>query len=137
MLPRARNGDDLLVHPLDDEIVVYDVERHDAHKLNRTAALVWRNCNGSRTVGDLTALIRDEIDSEADETTVLHALDVLREARLLADDAVLDQPDAENRRAFLRKLAVYGAPAAVAVVWSISSPTVAYAQSCAAAPVDP
>lgn len=134
MLPRARNGDDLLVHPLDDEIVVYDAERHDAHKLNRTAALVWRSCDGSRTVGDLTSLIRDEINSDADETAVLHALDVLREARLLADDTVSDEPDAENRRAFLRKLAVYGTPAAVAVVWSISSPTIAYAQSCVAPP---
>lgn len=136
MLPKARDDGDLLIQPVGDEIVVYDVVRHDAHLLNRSAALVWKNCDGLRTVGDLTVLVRDEIAPEASEDTVLHALDLLREARLLVDNVEPDQHPAGSRRAFLRKLAMYGAPAAAAVIWSISSPTVAHAQSTPFCPVD-
>lgn len=135
MLPKARD-DDLIVHPLGDEIVVYDVKRHDAHRLNQIAAQVWRNCNGARTPAELAALVRDDLTSEADENTVLHALHVLGGAHLLMDDIEPEGQALPDRREFLRKLATYGAPAAVAVIWSISSPTVAHAQSTSVCPME-
>jgi hypothetical protein len=45
LMPRARR-DELVVEELDDETLVYDLERHKARCLNHTAALVWR-CWGS------------------------------------------------------------------------------------------
>ncbi len=56
MQPQARQ-DKLLVQEVGDELVVYDQKRHVAHSLNRTAALVWQNCDGQRTVADLAALL--------------------------------------------------------------------------------
>ena len=41
LMPRARQ-DELVVEELQDETLVYDLERHKARCLNRTAALVWR-----------------------------------------------------------------------------------------------
>ena len=40
LMPRARQ-DELVVEELQDETLVYDLERHKARCLNRTAALVW------------------------------------------------------------------------------------------------
>jgi len=52
MKPRARK-DDLLIQDLPEETLVYDVVRHRAHCLNRTAALVWRHCDGKTSVEKL------------------------------------------------------------------------------------
>ena len=40
LMPRARQ-DELVVEELQDETLVYDLKRHKARCLNRTAALVW------------------------------------------------------------------------------------------------
>jgi hypothetical protein len=50
MFPRAR-AENLTVRVLGDETLVYDQERHKAHCLNATAALVWRHCNGKNLSG--------------------------------------------------------------------------------------
>jgi hypothetical protein len=41
-LPRVRKKN-LIIDELADEVLVYDLDRHKAHCLNRTAALVWKN----------------------------------------------------------------------------------------------
>jgi coenzyme PQQ synthesis protein D (PqqD) len=43
--PLARS-DGLIVQELDGELLVYDLERHRAHRLSETAAFVWRRCEG-------------------------------------------------------------------------------------------
>ena len=48
-MPQARK-DGLIIKALTDEVVVYDLERHEVHCLNRVAALVWQHCDG-RTAG--------------------------------------------------------------------------------------
>jgi hypothetical protein len=50
--PKARKSG-LVVEKLADEMLVYDLDTHQAHCLNRAAALVWENCNGRRTVGEI------------------------------------------------------------------------------------
>ncbi|HJZ82776.1 MAG TPA: PqqD family peptide modification chaperone [Pyrinomonadaceae bacterium] len=47
-LPRARS-ENLVIRELDDETLVYDMERDEAHCLNQTAALVWQRCDGRTT----------------------------------------------------------------------------------------
>ena len=49
LLPRARH-DRLVVEQIGDEILIYDTVNNCAHTLNRTAALVWKLCDGKRTV---------------------------------------------------------------------------------------
>ena len=51
-LPRMREQG-LVVDDLPDEVLVYDLDRHQAHCLNRTAALVWRHCDGQTTVKEI------------------------------------------------------------------------------------
>ena len=54
MLARRRE-DGLIVREVDGETLVYDRRRHKAHCLNRAAALVWRQCDGTTSVADATA----------------------------------------------------------------------------------
>jgi hypothetical protein len=117
---------------LDGEELVYDLETDTAVQLNRTAALVWRGCDGRRTVEDLAALVEVELGETADEDAVLMALDSLWEHGLISsgyeerDGAAV----ALSRRRFFRRAGVVGAAVLNApVVYSMSAPLAAAALS--------
>jgi len=78
----SREG--LLVRELAEEVVVYDLERHEAHCLNRTAGLVFKCSDGRSTVAEIAARLQTELKLPADEAIVWLALDSLDEAGLLA-----------------------------------------------------
>jgi hypothetical protein len=106
-LPRARR-DDLLTTNLDDEVVVYDPERKQAHSLNRVAVAVWHHSDGTQTIEDLQRLASDEIGTPVPPEAVWLALRKLERAHLLLDK-VGGSP--LTRREMLGKSARYGAMA--------------------------
>ena len=53
--------DEVLIEALGDELVVYDLVRHRAHCLNKSAALVWRHCDGKTTIAELAKLLQKEL----------------------------------------------------------------------------
>ncbi len=69
LMPRARQ-DELVVEELQDETLVYDLKRHKARCLNRTAALVWRCCDGQTSVADVAALLEEQLATATDEAVV-------------------------------------------------------------------
>src|SRR5689334_25196967 len=81
-LPKARK-DDLVTRQITGELLVYDLKRHKAFCLNNTAATIWKNCNGKRTVSDLAATLSSDQDSPADEKVIWLALDQLEKSYLL------------------------------------------------------
>lgn len=130
MTPDARQ-DGLLVQEVGDETIVYDQQRNHAHRLNRSAALVWRACNGRRTVADLADTLRPQLGDAASEDLVLLALDRLEKGHLLTGP--LDPPmgvDPITRRTALRKLALVGGMTLlIPVVQNMVAPTPAMAMS--------
>jgi hypothetical protein len=84
MLPDARH-DKLLVQEVGDELVIYDLERDRAHRLNRSTALIWRRCDGQTTAEELATLLEMELSVPADERVVWLALDRLGKAHLLRE----------------------------------------------------
>jgi hypothetical protein len=124
MKPNAREKG-LVVQDLPDETLVYDLERHKAHCLNRTAAAVWRLCDGKRDEAALARLLEKELGTAADEDIVRLALRDLNRARLLREPFAADQP--LSRRRLIRRL---GESIALPLVVSIVSPTAAQAASC-------
>lgn len=130
MLPKARE-EDLIVRELADETMVYDLKRNKAHCLNRTAALVWRHCDGRTDMKALAAVLQKEIHVRVDEGVVSHTLDRLQKAHLLTERfAVPKNGERVSRRDVIRKL---GAAAALApLVLSVLAPTAA--QACSAGP---
>ncbi len=131
LMPRARE-DELVVEELQDETLVYDLKRHKARCLNRTAALVWRRCDGRTTVAEVAALLENELKIPADESVVWMALDRLGKAHLLREQVTLPADRARySRRAVLRTLGrVAGISLVLPVIESIVAPRAEAQASC-------
>ena len=82
--PEARR-ERLLVEEVGDDLVIYDLQSHRAHRLNRAAALVWRSCDGRKTIAALNRVLERELNSAIDEAIVWKALCRLGKARLLRE----------------------------------------------------
>ena len=128
-LPHARTTD-LVTREMPDEILVYDLKRHKAHCLNQTAALVWKHCDGQRTIADIAGLIGNDLGTTVDERTVWLAVERLGKAHLLEERV---NPPAGSprlsRREAVRRLGL-GAALAMPVVISIVAPTAVSAATC-------
>jgi coenzyme PQQ biosynthesis protein PqqD len=73
------------VEEMEGENLLYRLGTHKAIHLNETATLIWKLCDGSRTVQDIVDLLRKEFpDSEADI-----AVDVREAVELLANEGAL------------------------------------------------
>ncbi len=66
-VPTAREKG-LVVKSLNDEVLVYDLERDKAHALNQSAAFVWKKCNGHRTVTDIAHAVSKEFKNGSRRT---------------------------------------------------------------------
>jgi hypothetical protein len=128
---RARK-EGLLVHPVEDEVLVYDLSRHKAHCLNQAAATVWKHCDGRRSVQELARTAGHDLDVTFDEEMAWLALRQLDQARLLEERIMprLRSPKISRREVIKR----VGLAAAVSVpfISSIISPTPAQAATCVA-----
>ncbi len=135
MIPQARQ-EGLVVQEVGDETIIYDERRNHVHRLNRTAALVWRYCDGQRTVTDLTGALQGMTPIHMTEDMVWLALDRLDKEHLLQGRLVRPaEVGRVTRRQVLRKAAVIGgATLLIPVVQSMIAPTPAMAMSfgCAA-----
>jgi len=124
-LPRAVK-DNLVVRELDDETLVYDLDRDKAHCLNRTAALVWKMCDGNTTVAAAAGKLKNELQVPVDKDVVWLSIKQLEKFHLVERGFQLP---AVTRRDLVLKYA----PAALVllpVIISITSPTPAQAASC-------
>jgi hypothetical protein len=128
--PRARTTG-LLIEELEDELLVYDLAADRAHRLNGTAATVFRHADGTRSVAELVDVLTEKVGGIADEDLVLITLDGLVEAGLVEDYKPRPTKDTRtSRRKFIARAGAIGAAATVLpIVHSIIAPTVAQAQT--------
>jgi len=124
-LPKART-DNLVIRELDDETLVYDMDRDEAHCLNQTAALVWKECDGKTTATHAARALKKELAVPVDADVIWLAVKQLQRFHLV--EASGKSPSVSRRDLVLKY-----APAALAlpVILSISAPTPAGISSCA------
>lgn len=127
MSPQARE-DGVVVQDLDGGAVVYDLHRHKVHNLNQTAALVWRHCDGTRTVSEIARSASSPGCPSVDEQVVWLALRQLEKAHLL--QGKLPASSVMSRRELASKLRLVGGIALLPAVTSVLAPTAAQAASC-------
>jgi coenzyme PQQ synthesis protein D (PqqD) len=122
--PQARTSG-LVVKGVGEELLVYDLARHQAHSLNRVAAAVWRACDGTRGVAALGGAAARESGHAVPAESVRYALQSLGRAQLLEGPG---EKGGLTRREVMARL---GTAAAVALplVTTIIAPTAAQAQS--------
>jgi hypothetical protein len=81
--PVART-ESLIVKEVDGETLVYDLTNDKAHCLNDTAARVWKNCDGRKTVSEISEALSAESNTSVKDEVVWLALDQLEKFKLLA-----------------------------------------------------
>ena len=124
--PLART-DGLVVRELPEEVLVYDLDTHKALCLNRTAALVWKCCDGQSGVEGILRALRAELQAPVTEEVVWLALERLSRDRLLTER--VRRPAAlagVSRRDVLKKIGL-AAAVTLPVVTAIVAPTPAQA----------
>lgn len=129
-MPRAR-ADRLVIQNVDDETLVYDLDKDKAICLNETSKLVWGLCDGKSTINETAELLSDKLKIDTNHDLVTLTLDELRKANLLDDNSVfLEDKSGVSRRNLITQ---YGIPMAVLpIVMSLVAPLAVHAQSCAA-----
>jgi hypothetical protein len=121
--PRARK-ESIVIQPLEDETLIYDLKSHKAHCLNLAAAMVWRRCDGRTSVEEIRSSIADELGTPVDKDVVWLALDQLSKAGLLAEPVAGLRL---SRRELARRV---GVAVSLPLVSSIIAPKASAAASC-------
>ena len=65
--PKRRG--DVLLYPLDEEAVVYDVAHDVLHYLNATARFIWERCDGDRTIAEIADELNEVFDLDGSGET--------------------------------------------------------------------
>ncbi len=126
--PRARKKQ-LLVETTGDGLLVYDLDRHNAHSLNRAATAIWKSCDGHRSVEEIASRLDADLSPGARMTVVRQALADFERKRLLENSGFLDERI--SRRDLVKKIGMGAAVAlTLPVVTSIVAPAAAQAVSC-------
>lgn len=129
--PLARR-EGLVVQEMPEEVLVYDLNTNKAHCLNKSAAAVWKNCNGSNSVSDIAAILKNEFKTSVNEDFVWLAIDQLNKDDLL-EQKLATPTNGLSRREALRRVGM-ASLIALPVVASLLAPQAVHAGSvCAAA----
>jgi hypothetical protein len=115
---------------MQDETLVYDEHNHRAHCLNASAALIWKSCDGTRTISEIANQVSRELDVPVTDEIVLNAIDKLSRRHLMTEPSRPSvRRSALTRRQVLRNLG-RGAVVAIPVITSILAPHAAQAGTC-------
>ncbi len=133
--PKARS-EDIVSQQAGDELLVFDKKFHHAHCLNKLAGLVWRHCDGQRSVADLAGIVHEQLKIPADAQLIELALDELARVQLL-EGFVPASPEAKqySRRGLARRLGVGAAAALLLSPLVVSLATASLEKTGSPAPV--
>jgi Coenzyme PQQ synthesis protein D (PqqD) len=123
-IPKARNNQ-IVTQQSENEILIYDLTNNKAHCLNETSTIIWQNCDGNKTVAEISN------ENKIPEEYVLVALKKFDKANLLqttTDGAW------QNNGLSRRKLLLRAGTTAVALplLTTLVAPLAVNAQSCLA-----
>jgi hypothetical protein len=123
---------DLVVQQAGDETLVYDLNSNKASCLNGTSALVWKNCDGIRSVSEIAAELSFITGKRVGDDLVYLSLDQLSRHKLLEGDVSEIAFNGMDRRSFAKKVGLTTA-IALPIVATLIAPTSAHAASACVA----
>jgi hypothetical protein len=119
----------LVIQEVPDEVLVYDLESNKAHCLNRSAALVWKSCDGQTSIPEIARIIEAEAGGKVGEDFVWLAIDQLSENQLL-DQEIRANFSGRSRREVIKKIGL-ATMVGLPIIASLVAPESAMAaQSC-------
>lgn len=135
-VPQARQ-DELFIEQLGEELLVYDARHFCAHRLNPTAAWMWRHCDGRTTVAQAAQLLAAELQQSVEEELIWLSLETLERANLLLTPIKPRGEAAEDsRRAFFQRMAVAGLALLIPVATPLTQAAEAQGAAAPALPPD-
>lgn len=126
--PTARHSG-LVIQQMPDEVLVYDMDSNKAHCLNGSAALVWRSCDGTKSIGDIAHAIESSGAGKVTEDFVWLAIDQLNERNLLIGNAPARFPG-QSRRQVLKRIGLASMVALPVIASLVAPPDALGAVSC-------
>lgn len=119
--PSARK-DNIVVQHVDDEILAYDLEKNKAYCLNQTSALIWNECDGTRSVDEISRSVSKKLKTPVSEDIVNLALSQLKIDGLLANGPEFTTPfDGLSRRDAVKRIG-FASLVALPVIASLVAP---------------
>jgi hypothetical protein len=127
--PISRKSD-IVIQELDNEILIYDLSTNNAFCLNETAAIIWRLCDGTKTVSEISRDAGRKLNAVVSEEMIWLALDQFKKDQLITKEFEFKSVFAGmTRREAVRKIG-FASMVALPVVASIIAPISTNAQSC-------
>ena len=119
LLPLARK-ESLIITEMPDEVLLYDLDGNKAYCLNRPAAIVWANCDGKKTVAQVSHALERELKTPVNDAMIWLALDSLAQNGLLQGPIInVAQEPGYSRRQAMRAIALAGL-ALPAITWIVA-----------------
>jgi Coenzyme PQQ synthesis protein D (PqqD) len=128
LIPNAKL-DNIVVQEFSDEILIYNLKTNKAYSLNETTTLVWKNCDGAKSISQIAMEVEKTINQKIPEDLVWLALENLKKENLISFEGDTNSAfKGFNRREAIKKVGL-ATMAALPLLVSISAPTAANAQS--------
>jgi hypothetical protein len=104
------------------ETLIYDNEAQQAYCLNETASYIWKNCDGSKSVSDISKLVSKKFDVAYNEDFVWLAIDQLKKDSLLENsNDVTTRFDGLSRREIIKRVGLAVAVFPIVASMSLSA----------------
>lgn len=124
--------EELVTQEINGELLVYDLRTNKAHHLTETAAFVWKNCDGTKSIEDIRKITADHFKADINQDFISLALHQLAKNDLLKND-VKAIPEI-SRREVIKRIGL-ATMIALPIVASLTVPNTALASaSCVGAP---
>jgi hypothetical protein len=121
-LPKAKSHN-ILVQEASNEVLIYNTENNEVYCLNETAAFIWQNCDGTKTISEIKLM-----NNQLNDDLIFLTLDLLKQKDLLdkTSESYFPTESIDRRKMFAK----YGALAvALPLITSIVAPIAVHAQS--------
>jgi hypothetical protein len=119
---------EIVVQDFHNEVLIYDLTKNKAYCLNETSSMVWLECDGKKSVNEISQALTKKLKSNVSEDIVWLALKQFKKDNLLANDGLVTPLDGLNRREIVKRIG-FASMIALPLIASVIAPTANHAQS--------
>ncbi len=124
--------EELVTQEINGELLIYDLRTNKAHHLTETAAFVWKNCDGTKSIEEIRKITSNHFKVDVNQDFISLALHQLSKNDLLKNEVKVI-PEI-SRREVIKRIGL-ATMIALPIVASLSVPNTALASaSCVGAP---
>lgn len=121
--------DNIVIQEFDNEILIYDLMKNKALCLNQTSAMVWQECDGTKSVAEISLILSKKFKTNISEEIVWLALNQFKKDSLLEKNNEFTTPlDGLSRREVVKRIG-FASMIALPLISSVVAPSAVQAQS--------